>query len=157
MLTIRRDLYDAIMAHARADHPNEACGIIAGPARSDRPERLVPMANAEQSRTFYRFDVAEQLAAWREMDERGEDVVIVYHSHTATKAYPSRTDVAHASEPDVHYVVVSTRDADGLGDVEFRSFRIVGGEVTEEEVRIDSPNALARTGSREACGGSAAA
>jgi hypothetical protein len=53
--------------------------------------------------------------------------------------------------------VVSTRDADGPGDVEFRSFRIVGGDVTEEEVRIDSPNALARTGSREACGGSAAA
>ena len=61
MLVIRRDLVDAMVAHARRDHPDEACGVIAGPAGSGRPERHVPMANAERSPTFYRFDSAEQL------------------------------------------------------------------------------------------------
>ncbi|HYX61361.1 MAG TPA: Mov34/MPN/PAD-1 family protein, partial [Streptosporangiaceae bacterium] len=54
MLTIPRALYDKIVAHARADHPDEACGVIAGPAGSDRPERFIAMMNAERSPTFYR-------------------------------------------------------------------------------------------------------
>lgn len=133
MLTISPALYEKIVAHARADQPDEACGVIAGPAGSDRPERFIPMMNAERSPTFYRFDSMEQFRVWREMDERGEEPVVIYHSHTATEAYPSRTDVSLASEPTAHYVVVSTRDPD---KVEFRSFRIVDGAVTEEEVRI---------------------
>jgi len=133
MLTIAPGLRAKIVAHARADHPDEACGVIAGPAGSDRPERFIPMLNAERSPTFYRFDSMEQFRVWREMDERGEEPVVIYHSHTATEAYPSRTDVSYASEPGAHYVVVSTRDPD---EVEFRSFRIVDGTITEEEVRI---------------------
>lgn len=125
--------YDAIVAHARRDHPDEACGIVAGPAGTDRAERFVPMANAERSPTFYRFDPKEQLALWREMDDRGEEPVVIYHSHTATAAYPSRTDITYAGEPGAHYVVVSTRDPES---VEFRSFRIADGVVTEEEVRV---------------------
>ncbi|MEV4257600.1 M67 family metallopeptidase [Spirillospora sp. NPDC049652] len=133
MLTIERALVDRIVAHARADHPDEACGVIAGPAGSDRPVRFVAMTNAERSPTFYRFDSMEQLRVWREMDDRDEEPVVIYHSHTATEAYPSRTDVSYASEPNAHYVLVSTRDED---DVEFRSYRIVDGEVTEEEVAV---------------------
>jgi proteasome lid subunit RPN8/RPN11 len=137
MLTIRRELVDKIIAHARADHPDEACGIIAGPVGSDRPERLVQMENAERSPTFYRFDSLEQLRVWREMDDRDEAPVVIYHSHTATEAYPSRTDVSYASEPDAHYVLVSTADPD---DAPFRSFRILDGVVTEEEVEVvDAP------------------
>jgi proteasome lid subunit RPN8/RPN11 len=75
----------------------------------------------------------EQLRVWREMDERGEEPVVIYHSHTATEAYPSRTDISYASEPGAHYVLVSTREA---GTEEFRSFRITDGTVTEEEVRV---------------------
>ena len=89
------------------------------------------MLNAERSPTFYRFDSTEQLRVWREMDERDEEPVVIYHSHTATEAYPSRTDISYASEPDAHYVLVSTRDPD---EAEFRSFRIADGVVTEEEV-----------------------
>jgi proteasome lid subunit RPN8/RPN11 len=133
VLSIDGELVDAIVAHARRDHPDEACGVIAGPIGSDRPVRMVPMANAERSPTFYRFDSLEQLAVWREMDERDEEPVVIYHSHTATEAYPSRTDIAYAGEPNSHYVVVSTRDPE---DVEIRSFRIVDGEVTEEAVRF---------------------
>ena len=133
MLTITADLYDKIVAHARADHPDEACGVIAGPAGTGRPERFIPMLNAERSPTFYRFDSAEQFQVWREMDERDEEPVVIYHSHTATGAFPSRTDISYASEPGAHYVVVSTREPDRA---EFRSFRILDGVVTEEEVHV---------------------
>jgi [CysO sulfur-carrier protein]-S-L-cysteine hydrolase len=133
VLSIDSELVEAIIAHARRDHPDEACGVVAGPAGSDRPLRLVPMVNAERSPTFYRFDSLEQLAVWREMDQRDEEPIVIYHSHTATEAYPSRTDIAYAAEPGAHYVVVSTRETD---TVEIRSFRIVDGEVTEEEVHV---------------------
>jgi len=75
---------------------------------------------------------------WREMDERDEEPVVIYHSHTATQAYPSRTDISYASEPGAHYVLVSTRDPD---QVEFRSFRIVDGVVIEEEVKVSADSA----------------
>jgi [CysO sulfur-carrier protein]-S-L-cysteine hydrolase len=133
MLTISRDLIEQVIAHARADHPDEACGVIAGPAGSDRPERLIAMTNAERSPTFYRFDSMEQLQVWREMDDRDEEPVVIYHSHTATQAYPSRTDISLAMEPTAHYLLVSTRTSD---DAEVRSFMIVDGVVTEEEVRL---------------------
>jgi [CysO sulfur-carrier protein]-S-L-cysteine hydrolase len=124
---------DEIVAHARRDHPDEACGVVAGPAGSDRPERFVPMLNAARSPTFYEFDSLDLLKLYREMDERDEEPVVVYHSHTGTQAYPSRTDIAYASEPGAHYVLVSTREPD---TVEFRSYRIVDGIVTEEDVRV---------------------
>jgi proteasome lid subunit RPN8/RPN11 len=133
MLKISAALRAQIVAHARKDHPDEACGIIAGPAGSDRAERFVPMLNAERSPTFYRFDSLEQLRVWREMDDSGEEPVVIYHSHTATEAYPSRTDISYAMEPNAHYVLVSTRDPD---TAEFRSFRIVDGQVTEEAVDV---------------------
>jgi [CysO sulfur-carrier protein]-S-L-cysteine hydrolase len=134
MLTISSELSSKIVAHARADHPDEACGVIAGPAGSDKPERFIPMLNAERSATFYRFDSMEQLRVWREMDDRDEEPIVIYHSHTATEAYPSRTDISYASEPTAHYVLVSTRDPD---EAELRSFRIVDGVVTEEEVVVE--------------------
>jgi [CysO sulfur-carrier protein]-S-L-cysteine hydrolase len=133
MLTISAELRSKVVAHALADHPDEACGVIAGPAGSDRPERFIPMLNAERSPTFYRFDSLEQLRVWRDMDDRDEEPIVIYHSHTATEAYPSRTDVSYASEPGAHYVLVSTKQIDRP---EFRSFRIVDGEVTEEDVLV---------------------
>jgi len=139
MLTIPRDLYDKIVAHARKDHPDEACGVLAGPAGGDRPERFIPMENAERSPTFYRFDSQEQFRVWRDMDDRDEEPIVIYHSHTATEAYPSRTDISYASEPNAHYVLVSTRDE---GTTEFRSYRIQDGEVTEEQVSISPQRTL---------------
>ena len=84
----------------------------------------------------YTFFVLDLLRLYREMDDRDEEPVVIYHSHTATEARPSRTDVSLASEPGAHYVLVSTRDPEA---VEFRSFRIVDGEVTEEPVEIVAP------------------
>jgi [CysO sulfur-carrier protein]-S-L-cysteine hydrolase len=133
VLEIARSTYDEIVAHARRDHPDEACGVVAGPVGSGRPERFVPMLNAARSPTFYEFDSADLLALYRDMDDRDEEPVVIYHSHTATEAYPSQTDIALAQEPGAHYVLVSTREPDS---VEFRSYRILDGEVTEEEVSI---------------------
>ncbi len=107
--------------------------MLAGPAGSDRPERFIPMTNAARSPTFYEFDSTEQFLVWREMDERDEEPVVIYHSHTATEAYPSRTDISYAGEPGAHYVLVSTRDED---KTEFRSYRILDGQVTEEPVTV---------------------
>ena len=137
MLRISQDLIDAMVAHARADHPDEACGVIAGPAGSDSPERFIPMLNAARSPTFYEFDSADLLRLYREMDDRDEEPVVIYHSHTATEAYPSRTDISYASEPNAHYVLVSTRETGTEdGPYELRSYRIVDGAVTEEDIEI---------------------
>jgi proteasome lid subunit RPN8/RPN11 len=144
VLRIRRDLVDEIVAHARRDHPDEACGVIAGPDGSDRPERLVPMLNAARSPTFYEFDSGDLLRLYREMDANDEVPVVIYHSHTATEAYPSRTDISFASEPFAHYVLVSTRDPE---EHEFRSYRIVDGVVSEEPVEVVESYMFANTGS----------
>ena len=140
VLIIDSATYDAIVAHARRDHPDEACGVVAGPAGSDRAERFIPMLNAAMSPTFYEFDSGDLLRLYKEMDSRDEEPVVIYHSHTATEAYPSRTDINLAGEPGAHYVLVSTRDgADSPsydGPVEFRSYRIIDGAVTEEEVKV---------------------
>src|SRR3954465_2345163 len=133
VLRIDRGIRDAIVPHPRRDPPDEACGVVAGPEGSDRPERFIPMLNAARSPTFYEFDSADLLQLYKQLDANDEEPVVIYHSHTATEAYPSRPDISYASEPNAHYVLVSTRDPE---TVEFRSFRIVDGVVTEEPVEV---------------------
>ena len=143
MLTLDQTTYEAIVAHARRDHPDEACGVVAGPVGSDRAERFIPMLNAAMSPTFYEFDSGELLRLYQNLDDRDEEPVVIYHSHTATEAYPSRTDISLAQEPGAHYVLVSTSDGAHEGDtpLPIRSFRIVDGQVSEEEVSIVSGDA----------------
>jgi proteasome lid subunit RPN8/RPN11 len=162
VLVIRADLVDEIVAHARRDHPNEACGFVAGLEGSDRPERFVPMRNAaaapdypgfvdpgtntvRDGTTFFIFDSAERLALHKEMTARDEVPVVIYHSHTQpySEAYPSVIDVESALEPDAHYVVVGTKDP---ARHEFRSFRILDGVVTEEDVDVVESYMFAHTG-----------
>ena len=134
-MSISQEIADAIVAHAKRDHPDEACGVVAGAEGSDTPSRHVEMINAAGSPTFYEFDSTELLDLYKEMWDRDEEPVVIYHSHTATEAYPSRTDIGLANEPGAHYVLVSTREhGNSEGPVEFRSYRIIDGEVTEEPV-----------------------
>ena len=143
VLRISQAYVDAIVAHARRDFPDEACGIIAGPEGSDVAARLIPMTNADRSPTFFRFDPAEQLALYQEMDARDEEIVVVYHSHTSTQAYPSRTDISYAAEPQAHYLLVSVAETGAEeGPAEVRSYRILDGVVTEEEIEITSDQPL---------------
>ena len=140
MLQIPRSLIDAMVDHATASHPIEACGVISGSWATGIPTRHIPLVNAAQSTEFYEVGSAELLQLYRNLDDAQEVPVIIYHSHTSTPAVPSATDIALASEPDAHYVLISTRDWVVPGDpIEVRSFRIVDGQVSEEplEVRPD--------------------
>ena len=111
--------------------------MVAGPIGSDDPARVIPMINAARSPTFYEFDSADLLSLYRDMDDRDEVPVVIYHSHTATEAYPSRTDINLAMEPQAHYVLISTRETGAAdGPYEIRSFRIVDGIVTEEPIAV---------------------
>lgn len=133
MLTIHSRLVNAMIAQALHDHPMETCGVIAGPAGSNLPLRLIPMRNIAQSDSFFKFDPQQQLQVWQEMDARCEEPIVIYHSHTNSQAYPSRTDVECASEPQSHYVIIP---ANYLYKEEIRSFRIVDHMIIEERIRI---------------------
>jgi len=137
VLKIAQAHLDTMIAHARADHPDEACGVVVGPEGSDTPARLIQMINADRSPTFFRFDPAEQFELYKALDAQDEEIVVVYHSHTATEAYPSRTDISLATEPQAHYILVSTAESGAdEGPVSVRSYRIVEGVVTEEEIKV---------------------
>ena len=124
-------MVDQVLAHARRDHPDECCGVIAGV--DGRATRLFEMTNAERSPTGFVFDSAEWLRVYREIDDADEDLLVVYHSHTMTEAYPSRTDVRWSTNtPGTSWLLVSTRSDED----EVRSFRIEDGVVTEEQLRI---------------------
>ena len=134
-LEISRTLVDAILEQSRVEYPDECCGVILGPVGSDKAIRHKPMINAAHSPTFYEFDPKDLLALYREVGDNDEEIVVIYHSHTETEAYPSRTDIAYAGEPGAHYVLVSTRKEIATTP-EFRSYRIIDGVVTEEPVTI---------------------
>jgi proteasome lid subunit RPN8/RPN11 len=135
VLRIKAHLVAALWEHAEREHPIEACGVIAGPSSDRTPTRHILMDNSAYSPTFYEFDSKALLHLHQELDDRDESPIIIYHSHTSTEAYPSRTDIAYAGEPEAHYVLLSTRE--GIPSrSELRSFRIIDGIVTEEPVEI---------------------
>ena len=141
LLRISTNIASQIIAQAVQAHPIEACGVVAGPSDSEVPDRLIQLRNRAQSRTFYEIDSADLYSLYQEMAQRGEDPVVIYHSHTSTAAYPSDTDVRLAAEPLAHYVIVSTPEIrDGaLVDLvgrAFRSFRIQDGRIAEEPVEL---------------------
>jgi [CysO sulfur-carrier protein]-S-L-cysteine hydrolase len=122
----------AIVAHARRDLPNEACGLLIGRPDDDDIESVRPCGNAQASPMKYTLDSQDVGKANWDAVSRGLELVGVYHSHTHTEAYPSWTDVQQAADPTWHYVVVSLKDEEPV----VRSFRIVDGEVFEEDVAI---------------------
>ncbi len=150
VLTLRRDVYDAMLAHAVAGLPHEACGLFAGAATATPAaastaaaeaaavEVFYPMVNAAASEIIYEFDGAEHLAVEQRAEAAGLTVIGVMHSHTRTTAYPSPTDVAQATRFDPlgvwHYVIVSLKHPEPA----LRSYRIVDERITEEEVQITS-------------------
>jgi [CysO sulfur-carrier protein]-S-L-cysteine hydrolase len=137
-LRVRRDHLEQIIAQARAEAPNECCGMLAG--RGEVVEAVFPGRNKDRSSKTYLMEPEDQLRAFRIMDERGLDLVGIYHSHPQTEAVPSRTDRERAVDrdgsplfPDARYMIVSLRDA---AQPQVRVFRLTGGQVTEEEVVI---------------------
>lgn len=99
------ELADELVAHARSENPNECCGMIAGVDGVAR--RIFRATNTEASPFIYVMDPREQLAIMDEIDDAGWDLMGIYHSHTRSAAYPSRTDVELAFFPLTAYVIVS--------------------------------------------------
>ncbi|MCH8025966.1 MAG: M67 family metallopeptidase [Chloroflexi bacterium] len=131
MLTLDRSYVDEMIVHAREDAPNECCGIIA--ADDGTAKKLYRAVNAEASPYRYNVDPKDLLRIYRDLDDHGWDVMVIYHSHTHTEAYPSPTDTRLAAWPDACYVIVSLADE---ANPVVRAFRITDGEVTEEELEI---------------------
>lgn len=131
MVELSQEQAAALIAHAREEFPRECCGLLAG--RDGRVERVVRGTNIDHSPYTYLMDPKEQLAAFKDMDTVGLDLVAIYHSHTHTPAYPSRTDVAKAYYPDAAYVIISLANRDAP---DIRAFRVVDGQITEESVIV---------------------
>ena len=136
-LELPRAMIDEMVKHSRDDLPNECCGVIAGDGSGAR--RLYRTRNVEASPFRYSIDPRDLLRIEREMDAEGWHVLVIYHSHVASEAYPSPTDVRLSQwqgadppldlYPGAYYVLVSLKDRDAP---QARAFRIEGGVVTEE-------------------------
>lgn len=133
-LVITAPVVDRIVEHCRREWPLEACGMVAGLKSNRLPMRVVEMYNDEQSVCYYAFEAGEQLFEYGEMDRRGEDPIVIYHSHTHGEPVPSETDIQLAGEPDAHYLIVGLVESSGLP--ELRSWRIRDGQATEEPLRV---------------------
>lgn len=132
MLRISKELVEQMIAHGQSRYPKEACGYLAGKALG-LVEQIYPMTNVEDSPIGYSMEPKEQLAVEKQMRQRGQRMAGIYHSHTASAAYPSSVDVDLAVSPDVSYVLVSLKDR---AHPDVKSYRIDGTTITPEEVRI---------------------
>ena len=128
-MLLERRFVDEMVAHAIEDAPNECCGIIAG--KDGRATKLYRAKNAEASPYRYSVDPKDLLRIFRECEDNDWSFLAIYHSHTASEAYPSPTDVRLAFWPEAYYILISLADKD---KPVVRAFRILEGEVTEETV-----------------------
>lgn len=127
---MERRYIEEMVAHAREEAPKEACGLLLG--REGRAVRLYRAANADKSATTYRLNPEEQFRIFVEMEEKGLDLWGIYHSHLTSPAYPSARDIRMAYFPESLYLIVSLAGK----EAEVRAFRIMEGEVREEELII---------------------
>lgn len=130
-MRIAEKLYDEMIEHARAEAPNECCGMIA--TRDGEAVRVYPAVNAAASPLRYEIDGVEQYRIQMDIDEAGLDLGAIYHSHTRSEPVPSQTDINLAFYPDAVYVIVGL--AGGEGDV--RAFTIRDGQVAEAELVVE--------------------
>ncbi len=134
-VSISADLVQAVVDAARQAVPNEACGLLVGRAHAadgGTPERYVPLINAAESPYRYLIDPQEQLRVWLELEDAGEVPWAIVHSHVASPAVPSATDVGLAFFPDSLYVICSlAAEAPTI-----RAWSIVGGTVTEVQLAV---------------------
>lgn len=128
---VPQHVVDEIVAHCLAALPDEGCGLLAGDPATNQVERCYPTGNAAASAKRYVVEPRDHLAADRDADKAGLEIVGVFHSHTHTDAYPSPTDVAEAPDPSWHYVVVSLRHQLPA----LRAYRILDGGIAEEPVQ----------------------
>jgi proteasome lid subunit RPN8/RPN11 len=132
-MLLERQYVDEMIAHAIEEAPNECCGIIAG--KDGRATKLFRAINAEASPYRYSVEPKDLLRIFRECEDNDWQFLAIYHSHTASEAYPSPTDVRLAFWPEAHYILVSLAEKDRPV---VRAFRILDGAVSEDP--IEEPN-----------------
>jgi proteasome lid subunit RPN8/RPN11 len=128
-LSLPQSFIDEMIEHAKEDAPNECCGIIAG--EDGRAVKLFRAKNAEASPYRYNVEPKDLFRIFGECEEKGWSFLAIYHSHTASEAYPSPTDVRLATWPEAYYVLVSLKNAN---KAVVRAFRILDGAISEEEI-----------------------
>ena len=128
MVTLSRAIAAEIAAHARAGLPDEACGIVAG--RDGVATRFFPAVNGDASPFRYAIDAQDLLRIITAIDDAGEDVLAIYHSHTRSPAFPSRTDVELAFWPDAAYLIVSL----ATDPPDMKAFSIVEGRIARRDL-----------------------
>jgi len=131
-MKIARELYDQMVAHARAEAPNECCGMIA--SVDGVAVALHPAENMAASPLRYEIDGKQQLEILDAIEDAGHELGAIYHSHTRTAPEPSQTDINLAFYPDSLYVIVGLKDPE-VADV--RAWRIVDGKVSEAELVVE--------------------
>ena len=120
-----------VFEHAREGYPHEACGLFGG--RDGKVSTFYPMVNVAASGTVYMLDSREQLEVMQKMDDSEEELIGIYHSHVASEAFPSPTDIEQAFYPDAAYVIVSLQQ---MGEPEMKAFWIRDGKISAEEVQV---------------------
>ena len=128
---ITQDVYDGLVEHAREEAPNECCGILGG--KDGEATTLYRATNAEHSPLRYTLDPNDLFRiTFREIPDNDEEMLAIYHSHTASPAYPSQTDINLATYPDSIYLILSLAE----GEEPLRGFRIDDGQVSEVELEV---------------------
>jgi [CysO sulfur-carrier protein]-S-L-cysteine hydrolase len=130
-MRVPRQMLEEMIAHAREEAPNECCGMIGGADGS--ATTVYRSINAEASPLRYSLDASDQFRIMQEIEKRGEELIGIYHSHTASAAYPSQTDVNLAAYPDAVYVIVSLEDPQSP---EVSGFWIRDGQIDEAELDV---------------------
>jgi proteasome lid subunit RPN8/RPN11 len=131
-MRIARELYEDMIEHARAEAPNECCGMVA--ARDGVAVRVHRMTNAAASPLRYVMDPTEQYRVeYGEIYDADLEVGAIYHSHTRSEPYPSQTDINLAQHPDSLYVIVGL----ATGEPDVRAFAIRGGQVAEADLVVE--------------------
>jgi [CysO sulfur-carrier protein]-S-L-cysteine hydrolase len=126
-MKIPQDVYDQMLDHARSEVPNECCGLVGG--KDGTAVTYYPANNSEGSPFRYNLDPQDQFRIMMEMEEKGEELAAIYHSHTRSAAYPSQTDVNLAANwPDPLYLICSLEDPDSPV---VRAFAICDGSIEE--------------------------
>jgi [CysO sulfur-carrier protein]-S-L-cysteine hydrolase len=130
LFRLEKRYVEDIIAHAKAEAPLECCGILAG--TDDKVLKLYRTTNSEKSPLRYNVEPEELLCIYQELDEKGWQLLAVYHSHPYSKAYPSLTDIKLAQCLDVLHIIVSLRETVPV----VRAFWLSGGHVREETAEI---------------------
>jgi proteasome lid subunit RPN8/RPN11 len=135
-LTIPAAVAEQLLAHARSELPNEACGLLGGDLASGSATVFHPARNAEGSPLRYNVHPDDLVRIVFAIEDDGQDLVAIFHSHTRSPAVPSPTDRRTAQYPDAYYVLATLADPDAGPTDALRAWRIRAGESAEVPLRI---------------------